>query len=55
MIGERLVADLAVLRDLPALPLEPCEKRSARASSTALVRYRSNDYPVPAAYARMRW
>ena len=46
-IGERLVADLAVLRELPAVPLEPCEKRAARVSSTALVRYRCNDYAVP--------
>jgi hypothetical protein len=35
---------------LPAVPLEPCEKRAARVSSTALVRYRSNDYSVPTAY-----
>ncbi|MFX4864960.1 IS21 family transposase, partial [Acinetobacter baumannii] len=27
--------------------LEPCERRSARVSSTALVRYRGNDYSVP--------
>ncbi len=49
-IGERLTADLAALRSLPPVPLEPCEKRSARVSSTALVRYRGNDYSVPAAY-----
>jgi hypothetical protein len=49
-IGERLAADLAVLRALPAVPLEPCEKRAARVSSTALVRYRCNDYSVPTAY-----
>ncbi len=49
-IGERLVADLAAFRDLPAVPLEPCEKRVARVSSTALVRYRCNDYSVPTAY-----
>src|SRR5690606_38684678 len=49
-IGARLVADLAVLRALPAAPLEPCEKRSSRVSSTALVRYRTNDYSVPTAY-----
>ncbi len=49
-IGERLVADLAALRDLPVVPLEPCEKRAARVSSTALVRYRGNDYSVPTAY-----
>jgi len=46
-IGERLVADTAVLRGLPAVALEPCEKRAARVSSTALVRYRGNDYSVP--------
>ena len=49
-IAERLSADTAVLRGLPAVPLEPCEKRTARVSSTALVRYRSNDYSVPAQY-----
>lgn len=49
-IGERLVADLDALRDLPAVPLEPCEKRAARVSSMALVRYRTNDYSVPTAY-----
>jgi transposase len=49
-IGERLAADLEVLRDLPAVPLEPCEKRAARVSSMALVRYRGNDYSVPTAY-----
>jgi hypothetical protein len=30
--------------------LEACEKRAARVSSTALVRYHTNDYSVPAAY-----
>ncbi|MBK8211997.1 MAG: IS21 family transposase [Rhodospirillales bacterium] len=49
-IGERLVADLESFRDLPAVPLEACEKRAARVSSTALVRYRCNDYSVPTAY-----
>ena len=39
-----------MLRELPAVPLEPCEKRAARVSSTALVRYRCNDYSVPTAY-----
>lgn len=46
-IGERLRADLDAFRDLPAVPLEPCEKRTARVSSTSLVRYRCNDYSVP--------
>ena len=50
-IGERLVADTAALRALPAVPLEPCEKRSGRVSSTALVRYRCNDYSVPTCYS----
>ena len=49
-IGERLAADLEVFRPLPAAPLEPCEKRAARVSSTALVRYRGNDYSVPTAF-----
>ena len=49
-IGERLVADTAALRALPAVPLEACEKRAARVSSMALVRYRTNDYSVPTAY-----
>jgi transposase len=49
-IGERLAADLAVLRPLPAVPLEPCEKRAGRVSSTSLVRYHTNDYSVPTAY-----
>jgi len=49
-IGERLAADVAVLRNLPAVPLEACEKRAGRVSSTALVRYRGNDYSVPTAY-----
>src|SRR5215218_10749977 len=46
-IGGRLEADLAVLRALPTVPLEPCEKRAGRVSSTSLVRYRGNDYSVP--------
>ncbi len=49
-IGERLAADVAALQSLPAVPLEPCEKRAARVSSTALVRYWTNDYSVPTAY-----
>jgi hypothetical protein len=39
-IGERLKVDLAAFNGLPATPLEPCEKRMARVSSTSLVRYR---------------
>jgi transposase len=46
-IGERLAADLAVFRRLPAAPFEPCETRPGRVSSLSLVRYRGNDYSVP--------
>ena len=46
-IGTRLAADLAVLRALPVVALEACEQRPGRVSSTALVRYRGNDYSVP--------
>ncbi len=49
-IGERLVADLATLQPLPGVALEPCETTTARVSSTALVRYRGNDYSVPTAH-----
>jgi transposase len=49
-IGARLAADLVALRPLPGVALEPCEIVSARVSSTALVRYRGNDYSVPTAY-----
>ena len=44
------MADLAAFRDLPATALEPCDKRTARVSSTALVRYRDTDYSVPTMY-----
>jgi transposase len=49
-IGERLVRDRAAFLPLPATPYEACEKRAARVSSLALVRYRGNDYSVPTAY-----
>lgn len=49
-IGARLAADLAAFRDLPAAPFEPCDKRTARVSSTALVRYRGVDYSTPTKY-----
>ena len=50
-IGARLEADLAVVSAIPAGLFEACEKRPGRASSTALVRYRSNDYSVPTRFA----
>ena len=49
-IGERLKADLALFRPLPAGAFEPCEKRSGRVSSTSLMRYRMNDDSVPSRY-----
>ena len=38
------------MRALPEAPSEACDKLSAKVSSTALVRYRMNDYSAPAAY-----
>jgi hypothetical protein len=49
-IGVRLEADLAAFRAQPSGAFEPCDKRTARVSSTALVRYRTGDYSVPATY-----
>lgn len=49
-ISTRRGADRRVLRTLPAIPLEPCGKRSGQVSPTTLVRYRCNDYPIPTAY-----
>ncbi len=49
-IAERLAADAAAFRPLPAAPFEPCDKKAARVSSTALVRYRTVDYSVPVRY-----
>jgi transposase len=50
-IGERLLRDLDALMVLPAAPYDACEKVSTRATSISMVRYRSNDYSVPVAYA----
>ena len=49
-IGERLVRDLAAMADLPAAPFDACDQATGRASSQALVRYKTNDYSVPVAY-----
>jgi len=49
-IGERLGADLAAMRHLPAAPFEACDLQSGQVTSTSQVRYRSNDYSVPVAY-----
>src|SRR5215218_8830258 len=43
-IGERLVRDLAALQPGPPVPYDACDRRPARVSSLALVRYERNDY-----------
>jgi hypothetical protein len=50
-IGNRLTIDLAAFMPLPAVPFDPCHIVTGRASSMSLVRYRTNDYSVPTAYA----
>ena len=50
-IGDRLTTDLAAFMPLPAVPFDPCHIVTGRASSMSLVRYRTNDYSVPTAYA----
>jgi transposase len=49
-IGERLERDLAALLPRPPVPYDACDRRPARVSSLALVRYERNDYSVPTAY-----
>jgi transposase len=49
-IAERFERDREKLLPLPPAPLEACQKRTTRASSQALVRYRTNDYSVPVEY-----
>ena len=53
-IAERFERDREKLLPLPAAPYEACEKRPARASSQALVRFDTNDYSVPVAYGHQR-
>lgn len=50
-IGERFERDRERLLGLPPAPYEACLKRTTRVSSQALVRYKTNDYSVPVAYA----
>ena len=50
-IGERFERDRGKLLPLPPAPYEACARRSTRASSQALVRFATNDYSVPVAYA----
>ena len=49
-IGQRMERDLEALLPLPPVAYDACEKRAGRVSSQSLVRYRTNDYSVPAAY-----
>ena len=49
-IAQRFERDREKLLPLPAAPYEACQKRTARASSQALVRFETNDYSVPVAY-----
>ncbi len=49
-IGERFERDRERLLRLPAVAYEACRKRSTRASSQALVRFETNNYPVPVKY-----
>lgn len=49
-IGKRFTADVAQLQPLPATAYDACDKQSVRVSSLSLVRYRGNDYSVPASY-----
>ena len=42
--------DLEALLPLPAVPYDASDKHVSRVSSLSLVRYRTNDYPVPVAY-----
>ena len=51
-IGERLERDLAAFQTPPPAPYDACEKASMTVSSLSLVRYRLNDYSVPADTAR---
>jgi len=50
-IGDRLISDLEALMGLPVAQYEACDHVSTRATSISMVRYRSNDYSVPVAYA----
>jgi len=50
-IGDRLMSDLEALMGLSVAEYEACDHVSTRATSISMVRYRSNDYSVPVAYA----
>jgi hypothetical protein len=50
-IAERLEADRAALSPSPPGDYDACDKRTGRATSLSLVRYKGTDYSVPTAYA----
>ena len=53
-IAQRFERDREKLLPQPAAPYEACQQRATRASSQALVRYETNDYSAPVAYAHQR-
>jgi len=50
-IGDRLQCDLAAMKPLPGAPFEACDQANGKVNSQSLVRYDTNDYSVPVAYA----
>lgn len=50
-IAARLERDRATFLPLPAVAYDACQRVPGCARSTALVRYKTNDYSVPVAYA----
>ena len=50
MIGQRLARDTDAMADLPAAPFDACDQAAGRVTSLDLVRYKTNDYPVPVAH-----
>ena len=50
-IGEHLLSDSDALMVLPVAQYEACDHVSTRATSISMVRYKSNDYSVPVAFA----
>ena len=55
-IGERLKRDLEAMAALPAAPFDTCHQAPGQVSSQSLVRFQTNDYPVPVAYGhRQVW
>ena len=49
-IGQRLARDLEAMTDLPASSLDACDQAAGQVNSQSLVRYKTNDCPVPVAY-----